>query len=73
MVPRQKFNADPGKYWAYSDIRLPETIEARFIRTRVFRLNTLIQGKVRVQDVIMQEQFYNLQEFPQDLLKTLKK
>jgi hypothetical protein len=72
MIPRQKFKADPGKFWAYSDIQLPEPIEARFIRTHVYRLNTLIQGKVRVQDVIMQEQFYNLQEFPQDLLQTRK-
>jgi hypothetical protein len=72
MIPRQKFKADPGKYWAYSDIQLSEPIEARFIRTHIYRLNTIIQGKVRVQDVIMQEQFYNLQEFPQDLLQTRK-
>ena len=72
MIPRQKFKADPGKLWVYTDIQLPEPIEARFIRTHIYRLNTIIQGKVRVQDVIMQEQFYNLQELPQDLLQTRK-
>ena len=67
IVPRQEIKSDPAKLWVYSDVQLKDPIEAKFIRTYIYRLDVMIQGKLRRQDALLTEQLFNLQELPEIL------
>ena len=67
IVPRQEIKSDPAKLWVYSDVQLKDPIEARFIRTYIYRMDVMIQGKLRRQDALLTEQLFNLQELPEIL------
>ena len=73
IVPKQEIKADPKKHWVYCDVKLDSVVEARFIKTFIYRMDTIIQGKMRRQDALIFEQFYNLQDLPDELKREVAK
>lgn len=65
---------DPHKVYLFDDVTLPKDVEARYIRTRIIKMERrLPNGQYSGQDAQLMEQSYNLKELPKELEKSIIK
>ena len=63
---------DPGAIFCFDDVVLDKDVEARYIRTRIFKIESRRpDGVYRGNDAQHTEQFFNLKELPAELKKSM--
>ena len=68
MVKRNVSKWNPAYYYHFTDIKLDQIIEAKYIRTTIHKMMyELRTGVYRPNDAMLQEQWFNLKELPKDI------
>ena len=66
IIPRRKIRGNKQLHWVYTDDKLARPVKVKFVRTRCFSAFT---KNNRRNDVVLQEQYFNLKTLPEELAK----
>jgi len=73
MVKRNVSKWNPKYYFHFTDIKFNPLIEAKYIRTTVYKVMYEVKtGVLAPNDVLLREQWFNLKELPPELLSDKK-
>ncbi len=65
-------NGDVNEIFCFDDYTLPKDVEARYIRTRIIKMERRLgSGEYGGQDAQLVEQYFNLKELPEELKKSV--
>ena len=82
MIPKKVFTVpekiqqakDVSKTYCVDDVTLEKDVEARYIRTRIFKNERRTgTGGYKADDCQLMEQYFNLKEIPEELKKSFVK
>ncbi|MBO4646776.1 MAG: DUF4838 domain-containing protein [Lentisphaeria bacterium] len=73
MVKRNVSKWDPKYYFHFTDIKFNQMIEAKYIRTTIYKVMYEVKtGVLAPNDVLLREQWFNLKGLPPELLSDKK-
>lgn len=69
IVPRRKFYSKKDLFYAWSDDKLEKPVKTKFVKTV---RDNIYFGRNQRNDAVLYEQYFNLNELPQELFKKAK-